>query len=87
MATVELLSTMAELTLAPGMTITFEAIDPATGLSVAGVVINNGTVTGEVPEAAPLPVDLTDTPPLYTPLDLAEQDAPAPTETTEVQKS
>jgi hypothetical protein len=43
----ELLATMAQLTLLPGFVAQFEAIDPATGAAVAGVVVTNAVVYGD----------------------------------------
>lgn len=47
----ELMSTLAQLTLANGMSITFEAISPTTGAAITGVKVSNVAVYCAVPDA------------------------------------
>lgn len=46
MATQQLLAPIPSLILAPGMRIRFEAIDPATGVAVAGVKVKAIAISG-----------------------------------------
>lgn len=47
MANNEQVAPAARVTLAGGMTVAFEAIDPTTGAFVAGVVVTNAAVKGD----------------------------------------
>lgn len=53
MAASQLLARLPFLSLDAGCTVTFEAIDPATGAAVAGVTISQATIyaTGSTPTA------------------------------------
>lgn len=69
----DLLSTLAEVVLYEGYQIVFEALDPVTGAAVAGVLVNNGTITCEDLSVA-IDGPLTDNVvPLLTPITLDEQ--------------
>lgn len=73
MATSELIAPLPRLTLSNGMTIAFEAIDPATGLAVSGVKVSQVAIYGETQDAAettvePISVALPDSTPLWSPL-------------------
>lgn len=48
MATTQALAVLPELTLAPGMQIRFEALDPTTSLAVAGVTVEAVSIVGDV---------------------------------------
>lgn len=70
---VELLSTMAQLKLANNVTIKFEAIDPASGDPVSGVVITDAVLYGDnltPQQAAELTAAVA---PIWIPLPLDEQ--------------
>lgn len=54
MATSELIAPLPRLTLSNGMTIAFEAIDPATGLAVSGVKVSQVAIYGETEDAEPV---------------------------------
>lgn len=61
----QLLGPLPEVTLDSGCTVTFEAIDPATGAAVTGVVISQASLYGVnlTDDGAPAPVEAL--PPLY----------------------
>lgn len=69
----DLLSTLAEVTLYGGYQIVFEALDPTTGVAVAGVKINNATITAEDLTAPVGGGMIVDAVPLLTPLSLEDQ--------------
>lgn len=68
-----LLSTMAEVTIGPGYTIVFEALDPTTLDPVAGVVVASATLYCDTPDLAPEGSGLSEDVPLYTPVELNDQ--------------
>lgn len=47
MATIQQIASGPAIDLSPGMVLRLEAIDPATGLAVAGVVISDVVIEGE----------------------------------------
>lgn len=70
MATSEAIAPLPRLTLTGGMQIVFEAIDPTTGLAVAGVVVSQVAIysdSEELPAGESISVTLPDTPPLWAP--------------------
>lgn len=70
----ELLSTMAEATLAGGMYLAFEAIDPTTGAAVAGVKVSSVAVLAELlPGGTLARVTLDDAEPQWQPVALGDQ--------------
>lgn len=54
MATDQLMAPLPQIQLEPGFVIALEAIDPTTGLPVAGVEISTGSIYAEVNEAGQL---------------------------------
>lgn len=73
----ELMSTLAELTLGPLFEIKLEAIDPDTGAPVTGVVVTNVAIAVETDEPPPDPVETALETPLWIPLALEDQTAEA----------
>lgn len=66
---------MAVVVLYEGYQVIFEALDPVSGAAVAGVKVNNATITAE---DLSLPIDggpLDNLPPLFLPLPIDESEA------------
>lgn len=68
-----LLSTMAEVTIGPGYSIVFEALDPSSLAAVAGVVVTTATLYCDAPDLVPEGAGLSEDVPLYTPVELNDQ--------------